>query len=377
MIPHIHKRIDEMFRAYNLPQTHEQLLTECLASKDVNYRQDIFMELKLRLSKPEMSSYLDSLIERYTKLQDEPDTEKRKNILSLLGFLYRYKNDFHSALPYINRAIDLGDANCMFLKGYIYDKGLGVPVNKATAIECYYMAKKLKHAGATFNYGILYGECYDQNGEPIPEIAKNNPSFFDEHKKKHGSDHLLKRSFKAAELGCTQAINAFNDMQRKSYLMHYSFLHNQSGTITPKIDQGVVLQEIQFMAVAGSGSGEGGPFTDSFQVKHTVKLPVIFSKLDAETKNKFLSLLEPSLKEIYCKHTETFQSLFKNVSPFEAEKEKMTFSKKTRYEAIRTATDRMSNLYLMGNADIHKIAEKIDRDYNSLKNIEKKYPRMG
>lgn len=347
------------------------LINECIASDDVNRRQVIYMELKDLLMKSECAAYRIFLIKQFEKLEKHSETTNTMRVFSMLAYLHRYKKDIISALPYIDRATEMGDANCMFLKGYIYHKGIDVPVNRLIALEYYHRAKKLNHRDATFNFGVLYSECFDNRGNLKPDIADNQHCLFTKYSKLNGSDYVLKQFFKAANLGSEKAIVAFNKTKKNSWLMQYSFY--SSPVVWPAVNQDHITQEIKFMAVSGLGIGEGSsPFCDSYTVKHILQLPAIFSTLSKQVQDTFLNqLLVPNLQNIYVQHTEKFQTTFDN-SPFEAEKDKINFSEKTRHELIQTETDRMSKEYLVGNAQ--EISDKIERAVHEIteKRLERK-----
>ena len=73
------------------------------------------------------------------------------------GYLDVYQCDTTAAIL-LQRAADLGDIEAMHRLGYVYDKGLGVKVDKKKALDYHRDAADRGHANAQFNVGI----CLEQ-----------------------------------------------------------------------------------------------------------------------------------------------------------------------------------------------------------------------
>jgi TPR repeat protein len=274
----------------------EQIL-QYIESNNVNFRQDLLLPLKKNINAPEMSQLLVSLINEFSKKDSNNVTN-----LFLLGFFYRAKRDFSTALSYFDRAIEMGDANAMFVKGYMYTTGNEVLQDKAKADENYRMAVLLNHAQAMFNLANLIIEN--------PNLARN-------------STEVESLFFKAAQLGYKPAEEIFDHIKRTSYFVHCSFINKN---VEQRIDLDAVQYEMNCGALIGLSSGEQGQLVEDFvSVTYNLQLPSIFNTFDSETNYKFETTLREKIAAMYSEHMHEYRKLFE-ISPFKAECLKMKFS---------------------------------------------------
>jgi hypothetical protein len=272
-------------------------ISQYIESNDVNFRQELLLPLKKNINTPDRSQFLDSLINEFS-IKDLNNVTN----LFLLGFFYRAKKEFSTALSYFDRAIEMGDANAMFVKGYMYTTENEVLQDKAKAEENYRMAVLLNHAQAMFNLAKLIGEN--------PNPARNSTEV----------ESLL---FKAAQLGYKPAEENFDRIKRASYFVQCSFINKK---VEQRIDPDAVQYEMKCGAVIGVSGGEQGQLVEDFvSVTYNLQLPSIFNTFDSETNSKFETTLREKIAAMYSEHTHEYRKLFE-ISPFKAECLKMKFS---------------------------------------------------
>jgi TPR repeat protein len=82
-------------------------------------------------------------------------------LLFLQGYAAEEAGDFARAQAYFREGAALGDDNCWTHLGYMFDVGIGTPIDKVEAMRCYRMAWRNRCTIAANNIAILYRERGD------------------------------------------------------------------------------------------------------------------------------------------------------------------------------------------------------------------------
>jgi len=95
---------------------------------------------------------IERAIHWYEKAAEAGDVHATSN----LAALYHEQEQYSEALKWYEKTADLGDIRAMSILGYMYEYGLGTPVNLSKSVAFYTQAAEQGDATAQFNLGRYY-----------------------------------------------------------------------------------------------------------------------------------------------------------------------------------------------------------------------------
>lgn len=281
-----------------MEESCKTVIAKYLTMDDVNIRQELLFPLKQSLSHPEMKAFI------HQQIRELQEVKGNSSYTFLIGFLYRVKEEFSEAFVWLDRAIAMNDPNAMFLKGFMCMRALGIPENKAEAMNYYRKAAALNHVQSIHNLAALVSEG------PIDNVDYRQES--------------RDLFFKAAELGNEISRQAFDQGERASRGIHFPF-YTKSTPVIQTFQGRQKQQEVLIPVRVATDTGEGNALESgiSIQVRHS--LPLAFIELALEIQVALIDTIFSALKKIYSDHVNTYHRVFKE-SPFQAEQLKIKFS---------------------------------------------------
>jgi len=146
-------------------------------------------------------------IAEYTAAAEQGNAAAQYNLGNIYERGLGVPEDDATAVKWYRKAAEQGDADAQYNLGVMYDKGLGVPQDYATALKWYTTAAEQGKAQAQSNLGVMY-----YNGEGVPEdkvmayIWWNLAAAQGNEKAKENKD-LLKEEMASSQIGEAQTLS--------------------------------------------------------------------------------------------------------------------------------------------------------------------------